>query len=136
MTVSSPNVEIVRRAYEAFNHQGQEAMLAYLHTDIEWDESELPARRPGVYHGHEGVIRVLSENAALWDDIKIAIDEIREGEGGQVVVFIRATGRGRHTGVDVELVSAQIWSLRDGKGERVRLYLDRHEALEAAGVAG
>jgi ketosteroid isomerase-like protein len=132
--MSSPNVEIVRRAYEAFNHEGREAMLAYLHADIEWDESELPARRPGVYHGHEGVSRVLSENAALWDDINIAIDDIREGDDGRVVVFIRATGRGKHTGVDVELISAQVWSLRDGKGERVRLYLDRQEALEATGL--
>jgi ketosteroid isomerase-like protein len=134
--LSSPNVEIVRRAYEAFNHEGQKAMLAYLHADIEWDESELPARRPGIYHGHEGVIRVMAENAALWEDIKIAIDDIREGDGGQVVVFIRATGRGRHTGVDVELASAQVWSLREGKTARVRLYLDRQEALEAVGIAG
>jgi ketosteroid isomerase-like protein len=134
--MSSTNVEIVRRAYEAFNHEGQEAMLSYLHPDIEWDESELPARQPGVYHGHEGVMRVLGENAALWDDIRIVIDEIAEGKDGRVVVFIRATGKGKHTGVDVELVSAQVWHLRDEKGERVRLYLDRQEALEAAGIKG
>jgi ketosteroid isomerase-like protein len=77
---------------------------------------------------------VLSENAALWDDINIAIDEIVEGDNGRVVVFIRATGRGKNTGVDVELVSAQVWHLREGKGERVRLYLDKQEALEAAGL--
>lgn len=132
--MSSSKIEIVRRAYDAFNREGQEAMLSYLHADIEWDESELPARRPGVYHGHEGVMRVLSENAALWDDINIAIDEIVEGDNGRVVVFIRATGRGRNTGVDVELASAQVWHLREGKGERVRLYLDKQEALEAAGL--
>lgn len=109
-------------------------MLTYLHTDIEWDESELPARRPGVYHGHEGVTRVLDENAALWEDINVAIDDVLEGETNRVVVFIRATGKGRHTGVDVELASAQVWSLRDGKAERVRLYLDRQEAIEAAGA--
>jgi ketosteroid isomerase-like protein len=128
------NVEIVRGAYDAFNHEGREAMLAYLHTDIEWDESELPARRPGVYHGHEGVIRVLNENAALWEDINVAIDEHVEGTDDRVVAFIRAGGKGKHTGVAVELASAQVWSLRHGKAAHVRLYLDRQEALEAAGV--
>jgi ketosteroid isomerase-like protein len=132
--MSAKNVEIVRRAYEAFNHEGREAMFSYLHGDIEWDESDLPARRPGVYHGHEGVTRVLDENAALWEDIKVAIDDVVEGKDGRVAVFIRATGRGRHTGVAVELASAQVWSLRDGKADRVRLYLDRQEALEAAGL--
>jgi ketosteroid isomerase-like protein len=132
--MSARNVEIVRCAYEAFNHQGREAMLEYLDPEIEWDESDLPARRPGVYHGHEGVIRLMNENAALWEDIKVAIDEIAGGEGDRVIAFIRATGKGRNTGVDVELASAQVWSIRDGKAAHVRLYLDREEALQAAGV--
>jgi ketosteroid isomerase-like protein len=130
----SRNVEIVRGAYEAFNQEGRETMLEYLDPEIEWDESDLPARRPGVYHGHDGVIRLLNENAALWEDIRIAIDEIKEGEGDQVIAFIRATGKGRHTGVDVELASAQVWTLRNGKAVHVRLYLDREEALQAAGL--
>jgi ketosteroid isomerase-like protein len=132
--MGAPNVDIVRRAYEAFNREGREAMLEFLDPEIEWDESELPARRPGVYHGHEGVARLLNENAALWEGINVAIDELLEGEDDQVVAFIRATGKGRHTGVDVELASAQLWTLRDENAVRVRLYLDRQEALEAAGV--
>jgi ketosteroid isomerase-like protein len=134
--MSAPTVEIVRQAYEAFNRNGRDAMLPYLQPDIEWDESELPARRPGVYHGHEGVTRLLNENAALWEDITVAIDELHEGADDQVVAFIRVTGKGRNTGVDVELASAQVWAIRDGKAARVRLYLDRQEALETAGVAG
>jgi ketosteroid isomerase-like protein len=132
--VSSTNVEIVRGAYDAFNHKGREEILEFLHPDIEWDESDLPARRPGVYHGHDGVIRLLNENATLWEDIKIAIDEVMEGEGDRVIAFIRATGRGRNTGIDVELASAQVWTIQDGKAVHVRLYLDREEALQAAGV--
>jgi ketosteroid isomerase-like protein len=109
-------------------------MLEFLHPEIEWDESDLPARRPGIYRGHHGIISLLEENATLWEDICIAIDDIMEGDGGRVIAFIRAKGRGRNTGVDVELASAQVWTLRDGKAVHVRLYLDREEALEAAGV--
>jgi ketosteroid isomerase-like protein len=132
--VSSSNIEIVRGCYEAFNHKGREAMLEFLDPEIEWDESDLPARRPGIYHGHDGIIRLLNENATLWEDINIAIDDVMQGDDGRVIAFIRAKGTGRNTGVDVELASAQVWTLRDGKAVHVRLYLDREEALQAAGV--
>jgi len=132
--VSSGNVEIVRATYEAFNHEGRERMLEFLHPEIEWDESDLPARRPGIYHGHDGIVTLLEENAALWENICIAIDDIAEGRDDRVIAFIRAKGRGRNTGVDVELASAQVWTIRDGMAVHVRLYLDREEALHAAGV--
>jgi ketosteroid isomerase-like protein len=132
--MSAGNVAVVRAAYDAFNHEGRETMLSYLDPDIEWDESDLPARRPGIYRGHDGVTRVMNENATLWEDIRVAIDEILEGEGDRVIAFIRATGKGRHTGVDVELASAQVWTVRGGKAVHVRLYLDREEALRAAGL--
>jgi ketosteroid isomerase-like protein len=131
--VSSGNVEIVRATYEAFNHKSREEMLEFLDPGIEWDESDLPARRPGVYHGHEGIISLLEENATLWENICIAIDDIAEGDD-RVIAFIRAKGRGRNTGIDVELASAQVWTIRDGKAVHVRLYLDREEALQAAGL--
>jgi ketosteroid isomerase-like protein len=127
------NVALVRSAYDAFNRQGQEAILAYLDPAIEWDESELPARQPGIYQGHEGVRRLLRENATLWDDISVAVDEVLQCRDGSVVAFIRVTGRGRNTGVDVELATAQVWVIEGGKAVRVRLYLDRQEAIDAAG---
>ena len=132
--MSSGNLEIVRATYEAFNHESREAMLEFLHPEIEWDESDLPARRPGIYRGHEGIVSLLEENATLWENICIAIDDIAEGKDGRVIAFIRAKGRGRNTGVDVELASAQVWTIQDGKAVHVRLYLDREEALQAAGL--
>ena len=35
--MSSGKVEIVRGAYEAFNHKGRAAILEFLHPEIEWD---------------------------------------------------------------------------------------------------
>jgi ketosteroid isomerase-like protein len=128
------NVEIVRGAYEAFNQGRQEEMLGFLDPEIEWDESDLPARRLGIYRGHAGVKRLLDENSALWTDINIVIDEVIDTSDDRVVAFIRAKGRGRHTGVDVELASAQVWTLHSGKAVQVRLYLERADALEAVGL--
>ena len=43
--------------------------------------------------------------------------------------------RGRASRIDVEMPVMLVWTLRDGKVVRVVWFLDRDEALEAAGVA-
>ena len=45
---------------------------------------------------------------------------------------MRACGRG--SGVEVEMEYWQVWLFRDGKAARWEEYLDRQEALEAAGL--
>jgi ketosteroid isomerase-like protein len=42
-------------------------------------------------------------------------------------------GRGKESGIEVEAPVAHLWTLRDGKGVRIRV-LDRETALEAAGL--
>jgi ketosteroid isomerase-like protein len=68
------DTKTVLDAYEAFNNGNLEAMLGCLAPDVEWDESDLPARRPGVYRGHEGVKKLMAEYASLLNEIQIAID--------------------------------------------------------------
>ena len=53
----------------------------------------------------------------------------------EVVTFARNRG---HTDTDaaaVESESAAIWSVREGKIAKVRFYLERTEALTAAGLS-
>lgn len=124
----------MRGAYDAFNRGGAEGILTFLDPEVEWNEAELPARRSGIYRGHAGVRRLMKENAALWDDIEVEVDDVIEAGEDRVVAFIRAKGRGRNTGVGVELAGAQVWTLRDGKGLSVRFHLEREAALEAVGL--
>jgi len=126
------NVDVVRAAYEGFNADGSAGTLPFLHPEVVWDESNLPARRPGIYRGHEGVLRLGRENAELWKEIRVDVDELLDTGNGTVVAFVRVRGCGRHTGEKVELAMSQVWTIRDAKGFHVKLYLDRQEALEAA----
>jgi ketosteroid isomerase-like protein len=130
--MSRENVDVVRDAYEAFNDGGSSGVLAYLHADVEWDESNLPARRPGIYRGHEGVLRLGEENAGLWKDIRVDVEELIDVGGDSVVAIVRVRGRGKNTGEGVELGISQLWVIRDGKASSVKLYLDRQQALDAA----
>jgi ketosteroid isomerase-like protein len=63
------------------------------------------------------------------------IREIAEvGDDGVLAVFV-LRGRGRASGVDVEMTNAYLYRLREGKITRMDGYLSREEALEAAGLA-
>jgi uncharacterized protein len=127
--------DVVRRAYEAFNREGSKGTLPFLHEDVEWDESALPARRPGVFRGHDGMLELDRQNAGLWREIKAEVDEVVDAGDNRVLALLRAIGRGRFTGEEVVLPIAHVWEMRDGKGVRVTLYLDPQLAMEAAGIS-
>jgi ketosteroid isomerase-like protein len=130
------NVEIVKRAYEAFNEEGSTGTLPFLHEDVVWDESALPARKPGVLRGHEGILELARQNAELWLEIRAEVEEIVDAGNDRVLAFLRAVGRGRFTGEEVVLPLSHVWVLREGKGVSVTLYLDPLRAREAAGLEG
>jgi len=130
------NVELVRRTYEAFNRDGQTGTLPFLDADVEWDESALPARqRPGVFRGHEGVLALGRQNDELWEEISVEPSRIVDAGNGHVVAFLLVAGRGRFTGEPVELTIGHLWDIRDGKGTRVKLFLDPQRAREEAGTS-
>jgi ketosteroid isomerase-like protein len=131
--VSSGNVELVRRAYEGFNDGGAEGTIPYLHRDVIWDESNLPARSPGIFRGHDGLRELARENAELWMEIQTEIGELVDA-GDKVVAIVLVRGRGRFTGEPVELPIAHVWEISGDQVTRVTLYLDRQQALEVAGA--
>jgi ketosteroid isomerase-like protein len=51
-----------------------------------------------------------------------------------VVVFHHEVAKGRESGVVVETDTGTVQTVRDGKIVRVRSYMDRNQALEAAGL--
>ena len=55
--------------------------------------------------------------------------------GSDVVVFIRVDAQTARDAVAVTHEPAGVWSVRDGKITRLRLYLDREDALRDAGSA-
>jgi ketosteroid isomerase-like protein len=67
---------------------------------------------------------------AAWEDYSLEAGgyEIR---GEQVLVEVVHRGRGRGSGLDVELPQTQLWQVRGGQAVRCRIYASRAEA-EAA----
>jgi ketosteroid isomerase-like protein len=51
-----------------------------------------------------------------------------------VIAVIRSWGRGKQSEAAVETGEHHVWTLRDGKLWRLRVYPDEAEALEAVGL--
>jgi ketosteroid isomerase-like protein len=87
-----------------------------------------------IYRGHEGFLKwdrdAFSE---VWESIAVEPLEFIDA-GDHVVVLTRLFGRGVGSGVNVDMATYNVLTFRDGKVARRRLYADRADALEAAGL--
>jgi uncharacterized protein len=130
--MSQENVDLARRGYEAFARGDLDAVLEFMHPEIEaHDPPEVPDA--AIHRGREAVRRDWEQTADLFEGFSIDVEKSFE-RGDEVVVFLRFRGRGRESDAEVEAPMAHVWTIRDGKAVRLRQFLDRAEALEAAGL--
>jgi ketosteroid isomerase-like protein len=99
------NVEILRRGWDAWVSGDTDALFAL----YEWLE--------------------------VWDAYEVGVEDILVADDGRVVSLAWQRGKGRESGLVMEMVWAQISTLRDGKIVRIDNYDDRSEALEAVGLS-
>jgi ketosteroid isomerase-like protein len=132
--MSRENVEIVRAvmAYQAGDAEDDAFLERYFHPDVEWDLTHR-SFDPRIYHGHEGIREWNDQLSEAWAEWRSEPEEFLES-GDQVVVLVRAYGRGRVSGLELVEKSASVVTLRDGKVSRMKVYLDREQALRDAGI--
>ena len=134
--MSQENVESVRRVGEAYNRRGVGAMLDELHPEVEW-YPWLQVQLGGeatVYRGHDGIRDGIRDGDDAFSEIKAEPAEVRD-LGERVVAIGHLRARGKESGAITESAIAWIVEFKGGKVIRVREYLDRQEALEAAGLS-
>jgi ketosteroid isomerase-like protein len=132
--MSQENVEIVRRAFEAYNRGDLDTAVADFASDFEYIASgAIPGGR-GVFRGPEGYKRFVGWLREEFDDARVEIDAITDA-GDQVLVSVTIRGRGRQSGVEASWNDWQVWTLRDGKIVDGLGFTNRAEALEAAGLS-
>jgi ketosteroid isomerase-like protein len=137
--MSEENVEVVRRAYEAFNRGGPEAVIneGLWPPELVWDFSPSGIPGLGVYTGFDEIRTFFEKDwfaAFPFDEWKVELDELIDN-GDQVIAVSRQRGRGASSGVGAELEQAFIITVGDGEIVRVESYLDRDKAFEAAGLS-
>ena len=130
--MSEENVEVVRRLVEAFNRDDIDAVLAAFTGDCEIDEPpQMPDSPAGGYRGADGV-REWMENlrgvAGVSFDVRGATPS-----GDALLCEMASRGRGQASDVPIDWTTFAVFDLRRGKVARIRVFLDRREALEAMG---
>jgi ketosteroid isomerase-like protein len=132
--VSAETVDIARRAYEAFNGGGVEAILDFLDPEIEWRMFERFARDPRVYQGHAGVREVLGLFEENFDAFGAAPHEFIDADD-RIVVPVRLYGSAKGTGEETSFELVHVWTARDGRASKLDVYSTREEALRAVGLS-
>jgi ketosteroid isomerase-like protein len=70
-----------------------------------------------------------------WEWFKSYLEEFIDAGNDRAVVVCRSVGKGRRSGVEVEMVAGEVWGFREGKISSLFIYRDKSEALAAAGLA-
>jgi uncharacterized protein len=132
--MSQENVEIVRRGFEAFARDDIQGVLRLCDEDVVITQ---PPELPGVsrqQHGHSGMLEAFSFWPEQWDDYRIEILRIA-APGDYVVVTTRQGGRGKLSGVEVEMEITLVFAVRDEKIVEMQIFMREDQAFEAAGLS-
>ena len=134
--MSQENVELVSRVYGDFGLSPRlveaAAQAGLIAPDAEFDYSALLPDGP-VVRG----VEAWGEHAdsSPWGgSLKLASERIFDVDDERVLVFVHSSGEGEGSGAAVEGRTATEFTIRDGVIVRIKLYKDRTEALEAAGL--
>ena len=131
--MSRENVESTRRAMDAFNRGEWESVLEWCDPAVEWVIArEHPNAR--TLHGRAEVRSYLEEWRETVGAFTFEISEFLPA-GDLVLLSGRMRGRGTASGAELEVPLCLVATMRDGKAMHLREYLDRREALEAAGLS-
>src|SRR3954451_14777729 len=131
--MSQENVEVVRRAFEAFDSEGFDGLAEFWHPDINWRAMEGAPDDVGVFTGHDAMRRYLDDWLEMFDG-RIELEEFIDA-GDRVVVMQHGSGKSKRTGIPVDLRYTVVYTVQDGKIVRGREYPTRSEALKAVGLA-
>ena len=71
-----------------------------------------------------------------WEAYWTEVEEFVDAGDDRVLVLLRDHGRLRGSDAEVELVGANLWTLRDGKIAKIEFFTGREQALIAAGLRG
>jgi ketosteroid isomerase-like protein len=131
--MSQPNVDRLRRAIEAFG-RGGEADTDLLAPDFELHQASSIIDTAGVFRGHDALRDSLRELRESFETLGFEAERFVEAPGGEVVVLVRATGRGRGSRVEIDNHIAWVWTFREGQAVRMVVYEEPAEALRAVGL--
>jgi ketosteroid isomerase-like protein len=131
--MSQENVEVVRAFFEAWNRRDLTTVLALWRFDAEIDWSRSRGPLNGIYRGHGELETFWNEFWSTFAQVQLEAHGFTEA-GSEVVVPNTGHFHGRD-GIEAVAKSVFVVTVENGQITRLRLFQERAEALEAAGLS-
>ena len=122
----------LREAYAAFNRNDTPAFGQILDAQIEWIEP-VEFAGGGTYRGRDVVLAHLAKSRQTWAEGSCVPQRILVA-GDRIIQFVDVRVRLKQEAEWREGQIAEVYTFRDGKVIHVRIFADRRQALEWAGV--
>ena len=133
--MSRENVELVRKAGEAFNRHDSETLAAISDDDLEFLSALTSVDTGGAaYRGPGAWAAYFARMDEVWEDWHLEDLEVFDAGDDRVAAVFRLVGRGKSSGVSVEHRIGLAYRMRHGRLWRMRSYLDPTDALDAVGL--
>ena len=144
--MSQQNIEAAERLVAAVNERDLDGYLACCTHDVQLRTPWAPVE--GTYEGHQAIRRFFADLNDALPDFRLSIERAEAVAPARVLLLLRASVSGRASGITVAamrggvpdasgdgyLRTATILDFTDGKIASIHVFLDRAEALEAAGL--
>lgn len=125
------NKELIRKILEGISQGSVDTLLESISDDVVWEtpnpDSKLPLKE--VYEGLDGTMQLLEDLGAL-SEVTVFDPQEYIAEGDTVAVVIHEESRAKATGALFEQDLVQVWTVRDGKVTRCRIFEDTYAAVK------
>jgi ketosteroid isomerase-like protein len=123
-------METAERAIAAINVRDIDAYLACCTENVALLQPMVGAQ----YSGADGIRQFFADIEDIGPDFQVDVERMRAVDDGNVLAFLRVRATGRVSGIVTGADTANVYDFIDGKISRVRIFLDRQEALKAVGL--
>jgi ketosteroid isomerase-like protein len=138
--MSHENVEMVRRVYSlgadaagVVRGDYDDVFRDYFDPDCELVPPRAYPDVESSYRGADGLRRWFGQMDDIWKEFRMEPERYFDA-GARVVVFARVSGAAKGSGPTLAISAGHVLTLRSGRITRIEIYLDRAEALKAAGL--
>jgi ketosteroid isomerase-like protein len=128
------NVEVVRGAFESLLEGDRDKTAQLVDPKVEFHGTVGGLEEGRVVRGLAQIVQEFEgRDLEAWDERRLEAEEFIDA-GDDVVVLLHEYRRGRGSGVELEIDTAVVVAVSGRRVVRIQGYMDRHAALEAAGL--
>ena|SRR5215467_5144904 len=112
----SREIGLLRRAYEAFDRRDFEAVLALMHSDVEWPNGW----EGGWVHGRDGVREYWKRQFRVLDS-RVHPQGFKAEQDGRIAVEVHQVVHDKHGKLNSDRIVQHVYEIRDGLIRRMEI---------------